>query len=127
MSQDRFLIAVAIISASYLLLGLFVFFIFKALYARNNKVNEKYIDKVCELSDLEQEFNVNKIAWYRWIKFDFNILASRPTTCGKYFVCRKDGKIHMETWNGSGWAYNHNEIRYYAEIINPVTLKYNKQ
>jgi len=38
-------------------------------------------------------------------------------------ICRKDGKIHWETWNGSGWAYNHNEVRYWAEIVHPETQK----
>ncbi len=32
---------------------------------------------------------------------------------GKYLVVRKDGKMHLETFNGSGWAYNHNSIAYY--------------
>ena len=25
---------------------------------------------------------------------------------GKYLVVRKDGKIHFEVYNGTGWAYN---------------------
>ena len=48
-----------------------------------------------------------------------NDISSRPPKYGKYLITRKDGKIHWETWNGSGWAYNHNEIRYWAEIIPP--------
>jgi hypothetical protein len=32
---------------------------------------------------------------------------------GRYLVVRKDGKTHLETFNGSGWAYNHNEIRWF--------------
>lgn len=55
-----------------------------------------------------------------WIPFDFSDLEKRPKVYGRYFVCRKDGKIHMETWNGTGWAYNHNEIRFFAVIKNPV-------
>ena len=54
-----------------------------------------------------------------WVPFDFMKLETRPQKYGKYLICRKDGKIHWETWNGSGWAYNHNEIRYWAEIISP--------
>ena len=46
----------------------------------------------------------------KWIKYDFNILESRPPKYGKYFVHRKDGKVHLETWNGSGFAYNNNVI-----------------
>lgn len=53
-----------------------------------------------------------------WISYDF--YTSRPPKPDVYFVCRKDGKIHWETWNGSGWAYNHNSIKYFAEIIKPT-------
>lgn len=55
----------------------------------------------------------------KWIKYDFNDLSTRPTEYGKYLVCRKDGKIHWETWNTSGWAYNENSITHWAEIVPP--------
>jgi hypothetical protein len=54
-----------------------------------------------------------------WVAFDWNKIETRPTAYGKYLICRKDGKIHWETWNGSGWAYNNNEIRYWAVIVPP--------
>ena len=54
-----------------------------------------------------------------WVEFDFNNLETRPVEYGKYLICRKDGKIHWETWNGSGWAYNGNSIRYWAVITKP--------
>lgn len=54
-----------------------------------------------------------------WVAFDWNKIETRPTEYGKYLICRKDGKIHWETWNGSGWAYNHNEIRFWAVIVPP--------
>ena len=54
-----------------------------------------------------------------WVAFDFYKLETRPPKYGKYLITRKDGKIHWETWNGGGWAYNHNEIRYWAEIKPP--------
>ena len=54
-----------------------------------------------------------------WVAFDIYKLETRPPKYGKYLITRKDGKIHWETWNGSGWAYNHNEIRYWAEIKPP--------
>jgi len=56
-----------------------------------------------------------------WVEFDWNRPETRPTQCKRYLICRKDGKIHWEKWNGSGWAYNHNEIRYWAVIVPPVT------
>ena len=54
-----------------------------------------------------------------WVAFDLMKIETRPAEYGKYLVCRKDGKIHWETWNGSGWAYNHNEIRFWAVIVPP--------
>lgn len=32
---------------------------------------------------------------------------------GRYLVVRKDGKTHLETFNGTGWAYNNNSIEWY--------------
>jgi hypothetical protein len=32
---------------------------------------------------------------------------------GKYLVIRKDGKIHFEIYNGTGWAYNNGYITHY--------------
>lgn len=54
-----------------------------------------------------------------WVAFDFMKLETRPPKYDKYLICRKDGKIHWETWNGSGWAYNHKEIRFWARIEPP--------
>lgn len=37
---------------------------------------------------------------------------------GRYLVVRKDGKKHLETFNGTGWAYNNNSIvAYYLPKI----------
>jgi hypothetical protein len=54
-----------------------------------------------------------------WVSYDWNKPETRPPKYGKYLITRKDGKIHWETWNGSGWAYNHNEIRFWAVIVPP--------
>lgn len=32
---------------------------------------------------------------------------------GRYLVARKDGKIHFEIFNGTGWAYNNDTITFY--------------
>lgn len=38
---------------------------------------------------------------------------------GRYLVVRKDGKMHLETYNGTGWAYNHTSIvSFYLPMIN---------
>ena len=52
----------------------------------------------------------------KWVEFDFMKIESCPSKYGKYFVRRKDGKIHWETWNGSGWAYNGNVITHWIDI-----------
>jgi hypothetical protein len=54
-----------------------------------------------------------------WVVYDWNKPETRPKEYGKYFVHRKDGKVHWETWNGSGWAYNGNVITYWKEIKPP--------
>lgn len=53
-----------------------------------------------------------------WIKSD-----QHPTVYGKYLVHRKDGKIHLETWNGSQWAYNDNVITHWAKLEGPKVEK----
>lgn len=47
-----------------------------------------------------------------------------PKQSGRYIVHRKDGKIHqeeysLETYNGSGWAYNYKVITHYLELTPP--------
>ncbi len=46
----------------------------------------------------------------------------RPNEYGDYFVYRA-GKIHKETWNTSGWAYNENTISHWLEISGPSVGK----
>lgn len=44
----------------------------------------------------------------------------RPAEATRYEVYREGaGKQHYETWNGSGWAYNHYDITHWREILNP--------
>lgn len=54
-----------------------------------------------------------------WVKYDFNDPSKRPAIPDRYLVCRKDGKLHWEVWNGSGWAYNENSIEWFATIYKP--------
>lgn len=46
----------------------------------------------------------------------------RPTEYGDYFVYRA-GKIHKETWNNTGWAYNNNTVTHWLEISGPTVGK----
>ncbi len=54
-----------------------------------------------------------------WTAFEWPNKESHPKRYGKYFVQRNCGKIHWETWNGASWAYNANEIAYWAEVTLP--------
>ena len=60
-----------------------------------------------------------------WLSFDANKVDTYPTVYGSYIVCRKDGKMHFETYNGTGWAYNHKAIIAYFKL-NPPTFLANK-
>jgi hypothetical protein len=56
----------------------------------------------------------------KWIRYYSDHVDHRPIKADKYFVHRKDGKIHWETWNGSGWAYNENVITHWMIITPPL-------
>ena len=88
-------------------------------------MEDKIFDIVTDLirEDITKTEAIDKLlilySVINWVAFDWMKIETRPTKYGKYLITRKDGKIHWETWNGSGWAYNHNEIRYWAEIKPP--------
>ena len=88
-------------------------------------MEDKIFDIVTDLirEDITKDEAIDKLlvlySVINWVAFDYYKLETRPLKYGKYLITRKDGKIHWETWNGSGWAYNHNEIRYWAEIKPP--------
>lgn len=54
-----------------------------------------------------------------WIEYNWENKETHPPKYGKYFICRKDGKVHWETWNTSGWAYNNNVITHWREVTKP--------
>lgn len=47
---------------------------------------------------------------YEPIKYNGSPEQIRTIMYGRYLVVRKDGKVHLETFNGTGWAYNDNSI-----------------
>jgi hypothetical protein len=52
------------------------------------------------------------------IKYTRSIEQKETIEYGRYLVVRKDGKKHLETFNGTGWAYNDNSIiAYYLPKI----------
>ncbi len=60
------------------------------------------------------------IASNYWKEYRWGVEKKEPSKYGKYFIRRKDGKLHWETWNGSGWAYNGKVITHWMEIKHPA-------
>jgi|GEM_PF-2275584 len=54
-----------------------------------------------------------------WIEYNKDDKDTYPPKYNRYLISRKDDKIHWEIWNGMGWAYNGNEIRYWMRIALP--------
>lgn len=46
-------------------------------------------------------------------KFVIQEFKGQQLEYGRYIVVKKDGKKHLETYNGTGWAYNHNSITHF--------------
>jgi hypothetical protein len=77
------------------------------------------ISYYAETSLLAEVRGLENQSTHSWVKYSWENPISHPPVYGKYFVQRKDGKIHWETWNGAGWAYNESVIDYWANIIPP--------
>jgi hypothetical protein len=76
-------------------------------------------DKASELAeDIVRALKTAQIQGCQWIEYIRNH-DSNPRSYGKYLVHRKDGKIHWETWNGIGFAYNDNVITHWHYISPP--------
>lgn len=68
--------------------------------------------------EIQNKIDTHKQVKSEWVPYDF-VISNRPPSYGRYLVCRKDGKVHWETWNGVSWAYNNDEIRYWLVIPEP--------
>jgi len=52
------------------------------------------------------------------VKYTGDVEQKKNIEYGRYLIVRKDGKKHLETFNGTGWAYNNNSIvAYYLPKI----------
>mgnify|MGYP000185706666 FL=1 len=92
-------------------------------------MEDKIFDIVTDLirEDITKDEAIDKLlvlySVINWVAFDWMKIETRPTKYGKYLITRKDGKIHWETWNGSGWAYNGNVITYWMEVKPPCSQR----
>ena len=77
------------------------------------------ISEYAEFSLLAEVKILENQSTHSWVKYDWNNPISHPPAYGSYLIERKDRKIHWETWNGAGWAYNENSIVWWAKIIPP--------
>lgn len=59
-----------------------------------------------------------------WIEYSKEDLGTHPKVYGKYEVYRaKCKKQHYQTWNGTGWASDNNDITHYRKIITPFNIQ----
>lgn len=82
-------------------------------------INDHKENKRFKRMMLEADNNFKRLTPITWVKYDEFNPDTYPNVYGKYIIVRKDGKYHFETWNGSGWAYNGNVIRYWGIISLP--------
>jgi hypothetical protein len=80
------------------------------------------ISDYAETSLLAEVKGLENQSTHSWVKYSWENPVSHPPAYGSYFVHRKDGKIHWETWNGAGWAYNEKVITYWAKITMPKSI-----
>lgn len=60
----------------------------------------------------------NNLPIMKPISYNNTVECKSKIEYGRYLVVRKDGKKHLETFNGTGWAYNNNSIvAYYLPKI----------
>ena len=78
------------------------------------------ISEYAECSLLAEVKILENQSTHNWIKYAFENPFSHPLEYGSYIVHRKDGKVHLEIWNGAGWAYNEKVITHWAKITNPI-------
>lgn len=62
-----------------------------------------------------------------WTEFEYSTGKGAPKSPGRYLVMRKDGKVHFENYNGSGWAYNGKSIIMWTKVNEPSRLNRFKQ
>lgn len=55
---------------------------------------------------------INEVCPVEWLNYP----EHKPAEWGKYLIQRKDGKIHWETYNGTGFAYNNSVIIKWMKI-----------
>lgn len=76
----------------------------------------KIFELAAKLKEIELYIsNIHEVLWskpatLKPVKYDRN---NKNIQYGRYLVIRKDGKQHLETFNGTGFSYNDNSIEYY--------------
>jgi len=76
---------------------------------------DKIVESVCWGQNKPNPYPKNNFS-LNWKKYP----EEKPTEYGEYWVYRNGcGKLHKETWNNTGWAYNNNDITHFTTIIKP--------
>lgn len=63
--------------------------------------------------DTTSQVPINFPTTYTPIKYTNTPNQRSSIETGRYLVVRKDGKVHFEKFNGTGWAYNNETIEFY--------------
>lgn len=81
----------------------------------NTQAIKNKLDKYMETATPEQIVKELEELGAEFLITQFNIQKynGQSIPYGKYLVVRKDGKIHFEVYNGTGWAYNNNSITHF--------------
>lgn len=79
-----------------------------------DEIKQGYINEM--VNEFRNKIDESGSEANQWIKYDKN---NKPTESGKYLVHEKDGKIHLEQWNNTGFAYNDDVITHFQKIIPP--------
>jgi hypothetical protein len=58
----------------------------------------------------DEDSLINELPTFKPVKYINTPEHKATIEYGRYIVVRKDGKKHLETFNRTGWAYNHNSI-----------------
>lgn len=92
---------------------------FKSIVSNKESGVHKLIDEVKEREDI-----ISSLPELKPVRYINTPEFKKTIKYGRYLVVRKDGKKHLETFNGTGWAYNNDSIiAFYLPKIDEQQLK----
>jgi hypothetical protein len=87
---------------------------FKSIVSNEESDVHKLVDEVKERENI-----ISSLPELKPTKYINTTEFKETIEYGRYLVVRKDGKKHLEIFNGTGWAYNNDSIiAFYLPKIN---------